>query len=31
MRLDEGEIDRRVRRAAAFAGLRDEVLVQLPF
>lgn len=31
MKLDEGEIDRRVRRAAAFAGLRDEVLSRSPF
>ena len=30
MKLDEGEIDRRVRRAAAFAGLRDEVLSGRP-
>ena len=31
MKLDEGEIDRRVRRAAAFAGLGDEILQRSPF
>lgn len=31
MKLDEAEIDRRVRRAAAFAGLSDEVLERSPF
>ncbi len=31
MKLDENEIDRRVRRAAAFAGLGDEILQRSPF
>ena len=31
MKLEEGEIDRRVRRAAAFAGLSDQVLQRSPF
>lgn len=31
MKLDEAEIDRRVRRAAAFAGLGDEILQRSPF
>ena len=31
MKLDEAEIDRRVRRAAAFAGLNDDVLTRSPF
>ncbi|MCF0123011.1 MAG: energy-coupling factor transporter ATPase [Ruminiclostridium sp.] len=31
MKLDEAEIDRRVRRAARFAGLSDEVLNRSPF
>ncbi len=31
MKLDEAEIDRRVRRAADFAGLSDEVLERSPF
>jgi energy-coupling factor transport system ATP-binding protein len=31
MKLDEDEIDRRVRRAAAFAGLSDAVLERSPF
>ena len=32
MELDEGEIDRRVRRAAAFVGLRDASSAgKLPF
>jgi energy-coupling factor transport system ATP-binding protein len=31
MKLDEDEIDRRVRRAAAFAGLSDAVLDRSPF
>lgn len=31
MKLDEDEIDRRVRRAASFAGLSDEVLTRSPF
>ncbi|MDE7010606.1 MAG: energy-coupling factor transporter ATPase [Oscillospiraceae bacterium] len=31
MGLDEGEIDRRVRAAAAFAGLREELLDKSPF
>ena len=31
MKLDEPEIDRRVRQAAAFAGLSDEILARSPF
>ena len=31
MKLDEAEIDRRVRRAAEFAGLSNEVLERSPF
>ena len=31
MKLDEGEIDRRVRAAAAFVGLSNEVLEKSPF
>ena len=31
MKLDEAEVDRRVRRAAAFAGLKEEVLSRAPF
>ena len=31
MKLDEAEVDRRVRRAAAFAGLKEEVLSRSPF
>lgn len=31
MGLDETEIDRRVREAAAFVGLRDDMLTQSPF
>lgn len=31
MKLDEAEIDRRVRRAAAFAGLGGEILQRSPF
>ena len=31
MKLEEGEIDRRVRQAASFAGLSDEVLARSPF
>ncbi len=31
MNLDEQEIDRRVRQAAAFAGLKEEVLSRSPF
>ena len=31
MGLDEGEIDRRVRQAAQFVGLKDEVLEKSPF
>ena len=31
MKLDEAEIDRRVRRAAVFAGLGDEILQRSPF
>ena len=31
MKLDEDEIDRRVRRAAEFAGLSDKVLERSPF
>ena len=31
MKLDEAEIDRRVRRAADFAGLSDKVLERSPF
>ena len=31
MKLPQEEIDRRVRRAAEFVGLRDEVLAQSPF
>ena len=31
MKLDEDEVDRRVRRAAAFAGLSDAVLERSPF
>ena len=31
MKLDEAEVDRRVRRAAAFAGLKKEVLSRSPF
>ena len=31
MKLDEAEIDRRVRRAAEFAGLKEDVLERSPF
>lgn len=31
MKLDEPEIDRRVRQAAAFAGLSEEILARSPF
>ncbi len=31
MGLDEGEIDRRVREAARFVGLKDEILEKSPF
>ena len=31
MKLDEAEVDRRVRRAAAFAGLKEEVRSRSPF
>ena len=31
MKLDEQEIDRRVRQAAAFAGLSEEILARSPF
>ena len=31
MKLEEEEIDRRVRQAAAFAGLSDEILSRSPF
>lgn len=31
MKLDEEEIDRRVRQAAAFAGLSDDILIRSPF
>ena len=31
MKLDEPEIDRRVRQAAAFAGLSEEILAHSPF
>ncbi len=30
MKLDEPEIDRRVRQAAAFAGLSEEILARSP-
>ena len=31
MKLDDAEVDRRVRRAAAFAGLSDQILERSPF
>lgn len=31
MKLDEGEVDRRVRQAAQFVGLKDDVLEKSPF